>query len=249
MLAAMGNRQGSRVRSHCPRVSSRLFVCAVGGLLAVGCTAVITAPTPISDPVPVYVLDHGRHNSLVLVVDGERPLRLAYGEWGWYVEGRTGPLRTLSTLFRSTPGALGRAELRGPPVPGCWAEQVRSEIRAVLGFSAERAEVRALASTIEQRFETAEPPPVASLRLNLEFIIADRPYTLAYNSNHQVVAWLERLGFEVRGDPTVGRLRAEDPANIVPLEMLRCPPPGQQTSGDAAPEEADSVPGLESASG
>ncbi|MCC5860452.1 MAG: hypothetical protein JJT93_00910 [Gammaproteobacteria bacterium] len=212
------------MRSHGKPGAARLILGAVVGLLAVGCTAVITAPVSVSDPVPVYVLDHGRHNSLVLVVEGERALRLAYGEWGWYVEGRTGPLRTLSTLFRPTPGALGRGELRGPLEPACWQAEVGSKIRAVLGFSAERAEVRALATSIEQRFDTADPPPSVSLRLNLEFIVAEQPYTLAYNSNHRVVEWLEMLGFEVRGDPTLGRLRAADPAHVVVLDGISCAP-------------------------
>ncbi len=198
----------------------RWMLSAVLTLLA-GCTATIIQPDEVIDPVPVYVLDHGRHNSLVLVVDEDNVQRLAYGEWRWYVDGETGLGRSLSALLVNTPAALGRGRLRGPIDPDCWVDQIGSEIRNVLIFSAGRERVAKLAAEVDAEFARAEPH--YSHLLNLEFVLDAREYSLGHNSNHRVVEWLRALGFEVRGNPTIGILRAADPERSRSVDPARCP--------------------------
>jgi hypothetical protein len=185
-----------------------------------GCTATIIQPDEVIEPAPVYVLDHGRHNSLVLVIAEDDVQRLAFGEWRWYVDGDTGIGRSLSALLVDTPAALGRGRLRGPIDPNCWVHQVGSEIRNVLLFSAERERVSALAEAIDAEFARAEPH--YSDLLNLEFVLDARAYSLGHNSNHRVVEWLETLGIEVRGNPTVGLLRPADPDQSRTVDPARC---------------------------
>ncbi len=187
-----------------------------------GCAATLHPPPPPNDPAPVVVLDHGRHNSLVLVVTDDRVMRYAFGEWRWYVDGETGLMRSLDALLRPTPAALGRMRLSGPPEPDCWVDQVGSEIRQVLVFSAERAKVARLAERIDALFDNAEVSPHYSQMLNLEFVLDERSYTLGYNSNHQVVAWLEALGFEVRGSPALGWLRPDQAERSASADSSRC---------------------------
>ncbi len=189
-------------------------------LVLSGCTATIIQPDEVIDPVPVYVLDHGRHNSLVLVVAEDDVQRLALGEWRWYVDGETGLGRSLSALFRETPAALGRARLDGPVDPNCWVVQVGSEIRNVLIFSAPHERVEELAERIDSAFDQAEL--FYSQTLNLEFVMDARPYTLGDNSNHRVVEWLEFLGLEVRGNPTIGILRADDSERSIQVDWRDC---------------------------
>lgn len=189
-------------------------------VMLAGCTATIIQPDEVSDPVPVYVLDHGRHNSLVLVVDENHVQRLALGEWRWYVDGETGVGRSLSALFARTPAALGRARLHGPVDPNCWVDQVGSEIRTVMVFAAPEARVGELADRIDSAFDEAEPH--YSHLLNLEFVMDARPYTLGDNSNHRVVEWLEFLGLEVRGNPTIGILRAADRERSRSVDSAKC---------------------------
>ena len=189
-------------------------------LVLSGCTATIIQPDEVIDPVPVYVLDHGRHNSLVLVVAEDDVQRLALGEWRWYVDGETGLGRSLAALFRETPAALGRARLDGPVDPNCWVVQVGSEIRNVLIFSAPHERVEELAERIDSAFDQAEL--FYSQTLNLEFVMDARPYTLGDNSNHRVVEWLEFLGLEVRGNPTIGILRADDSERSIQVDWRDC---------------------------
>lgn len=198
-----------------------------------GCAATLYPPSAADDPAPVVVLDHGRHNSLVLVVSGDRAMRYAFGEWRWYVDGDTGLLRSLDALLRPTPAALGRMRLSGPPEPDCWVDQVGSEIRQVLVFSAEQVKVERLADQIDALFDDAEVSPYYSQLLNLEFVMDQRPYTLAFNSNHQVVAWLEALGFEVSGSPALGRLRPDQAERSASADSSRCSALIQSDSSDS----------------
>lgn len=201
--------------------------------LLTGCAATLKPPLPLDQPAEVFVLDHGRHNSLVLVVAEDRVMRYAFGEWRWYVDGETGPLRSLDALLRATPSALGRMRLHGPPEPDCWVDQVGSEIRTVLVFAAERARVEALAQAIDSHFEGRDAEPYYSQLLNLEFVRHERAYSLGFNSNHQVVAWLELLDFEVRGSPMIGRLRALQPGRSVMADSSNCSAASHSDSSDA----------------
>lgn len=179
----------------------------LAAMLLSACASTLYPPPLTDQPTPVYVLDHGRHNSLVLVVDDDRVMRYVFGEWRWYVDGETGLLRSIDALFRPTPSALGRIRLLGPPDPDCWVDQVRSVIFSALAFNADRERVRDLADSIDAHFAAPDAQPHFSRFLNLEFVMGPHPYSLRFNSNHQVVAWLETLGFEVRGSPALGLLR------------------------------------------
>lgn len=72
----------------------------VAALLAfslAGCTAHVIPPSGLTAPVSVYVLNHGRHSSLVL--PGESGWRrYAYGDWQWYAENRTGLMQGAAAL-------------------------------------------------------------------------------------------------------------------------------------------------------
>jgi hypothetical protein len=184
-----------------------LLPVALLALVLSGCAATIIPPDPGVDSTPVYVLDHGRHNSLVLVVADDRVMRYALGEWDWYAERETGFGRSLQALFKPTPSALARARLLGPAEPDCWVVQVGSEIRRVYAFAAERQRVVRLADEIDAHFERPDARPEYRAELNLEFVPGPQPYTLGHNSNHQVAEWLAVLGFEVSGVVAFGRLR------------------------------------------
>ena len=192
-----------------------------------GCAATLTAPTDVEDPAPVWVLDHGRHNSLVVAPSEDLVMRYALGEWAWYADHQTGLIQALSALLWPTTSALGQAQLIGLD-PGCWQAQVGSEIRSVMTFAAEREAVAELVDKLTVQFDQSAVPPAYRPDLNLYFVPGPQPYHLLFNSNHQVVDWLESMGFAVRGVVAFGQLRPSDPA------LRRIPERRNQSSESAS---------------
>ncbi len=189
--------------------------------LTTGCAATLKPPPDPVDPVPVVVLDHGRHNTLVIVPEPNRAIRYAYGEWRWYVDGQTGSGRALGALLSPSPAALGRRILEGPVDPNCWQPQVGSVIRRALVFRASSEAASRLVEAIDRYFEQADYVQF-SYRLKLELIEDPIPYSLSYNSNHRVVEWLKALGFSMRGNPTIGRLNPADPQSALSIDSSAC---------------------------
>ncbi|MGH8287112.1 MAG: hypothetical protein ACRETT_15295, partial [Steroidobacteraceae bacterium] len=95
-------------------VSRIALVCGLVPGLA-GCTTTIGAPVHPADPVEVFIIDQGRTASLVIPASSGGMLRYAYGDWRWYALRETGLFRGAAALLWPTQGALGRAELGGPP--------------------------------------------------------------------------------------------------------------------------------------
>ncbi|MBB5015992.1 hypothetical protein [Rehaibacterium terrae] len=192
------------------RTTLCLLLCLATVALLAGCAATVVAPGAPVQPRPVYLLDHGRHTSLVLVDASGRPVRIAYGEWRWYVEGETGAVRAFGALFRPTPAALGRHMLRRHDTAR-FQDEVGSRIRVIVPLQAEAAAVDRLLQDIDRLFEARADTRRYSAALELEFVVHPEPYTLGNNSNHKVAEWLRELGFEVRGSPMLGRWRVREP--------------------------------------
>ena len=170
----------------------------VAALLA-GCTTRLVPPVDPAEPVPAFLLDHGRHASLVLP-DGEGGLaRYAYGDWAYYARNRTGAWRGLRALLWPTPAALGRRALPGPVARWRVRRSVGVVIRELYVLKVASARVAALRERLERRFDTAPGPRHANRRYDLTFVRLDETYWLGANSNQRVAAWLAELGVAVSG--------------------------------------------------
>jgi hypothetical protein len=180
------------------------------GLLA-GCSTVVQPPTRPMDPAPVFVLDHGRHTSLVVSTPEGRLVRYAYGDWSFYAEGRMSLGRAAAALFLNTPGALGRGEFDGPPTP----ERVRSAVPLVIEslyrIEVERGDIDALRERLDAIFEATEEK-LYSPDAFLLFVEHPRNYTLRHNSNRVIGDWLRELGCEVRGQRLFANWRFDQPS-------------------------------------
>jgi hypothetical protein len=174
-----------------------------------GCAATIVAPAAIDEPRAVEVLGHGRHTTLLLTAADRSRIRYAYADWDWYVEGERGAGAAARALFGPSPAALGRQRI-GPVQPG---ERLETAVGVGIGqyhaFAAEAGRVDALIEKLDRTFHASTEPPQHSGEMNLELVPHPRPYTFAYNSNHMVADWLRELGFEVRGNPAIGRWRLQ----------------------------------------
>jgi predicted small secreted protein len=156
---------------------------------------------------PVFLLDHGRHSTLVLTRADGTLVRYLYGDWRWYAEGDTGVLHAVPTLFAPTPSALGRQVLTGPATDGSINAQVRMPIHSLHRLAAPAAKIDSLDRRLAHTFEQRRAQAYANVGYAVEFVPGERPYTLFHNSNHVVAGWLRELGIEVRGNPVFGSWR------------------------------------------
>lgn len=167
-------------------------------LTGCGTTTVVVPPTP-TEPVPVFLLDHGRHTSLILPAPDGTMTRYAYGDWKFYAERETGLGHAIAAILWPTESALGRRHLPGPPTEAAVRAQVRVYVQEIHGFSAEAARVLALRDRLNAYFETGvvrETPEV-----DLSFVAYPHAYSLRHNSNAVIADWLTELGAEVSRRP------------------------------------------------
>jgi hypothetical protein len=184
----------------------------VTGLMA-GCgTTRIVPPLDPHDPVPVFVLDHGRHTSLVLPAPDGSLHRYAYGDWRYYAERDTGMASGLAALLWPTQGALGHRVLPGPAT----AEAVRSQVRVVIvelhDLRVERQRVERLRARLDALFAQAQQR-LDTPEVDLVFVPYPHDYSLGHNSNQMLADWLVELGCEVSRRPVLAGWRVQESMN------------------------------------
>ena len=163
-----------------------------------GCTTSIIPPADPTDPVSVFVLDYGRHSSLLLPdTSAQAFTEYAYGDWNWFALDRSEWYDVFPTLFWPTRGALGRRTLHVESNPETIMGVVACEHVLEVTVSARRAsELSAeLDSQFEQRSETLHYQPL----YDLSFVHGETAFHLFENCNHMLADWLRALGCEVRG--------------------------------------------------
>jgi hypothetical protein len=193
------------------RISTWRTALLLSGLLVLGgCAAQVTPPAQPQAPAKIFVLDHGRHTSLVVSTPGGDLVRYAYGDWRYYAERDTGLARAVAALFWQTPGALGRREFPGPATAAGVRSQVLVNIDTVHELVVEREQVEALRADLDAIFAAAEQVRETP-ETQLFFVPHPRDYNLRHNSNTVVAAWLEQLGCEISGPTLLARWRIEQP--------------------------------------
>ena len=186
-------------------------------VLLAGCTSTIVPPHTPAEPVSVFVLDHGRHSSLILPLESEpeqepAAVRYSYGDWDYYVMRETGFWQGLRALVPPTPAALGRQHLQGPYDVDALLRQIPIEVVDSFEIEVDTHDVRALREELHAQFEAGgEKEHHRWPNTNIEFVRHPQDYTLMRNSNQMIADWLEMLGCTVRGKPILSNWRVEPP--------------------------------------
>ena len=191
------------------RVSCIGLFLAVLGFLG-GCTTRVVPPVNLQVPAIVFVLDHGRHTSLVVPAAEGGLVRYAYGDWRYYAERQTGPGHAIAAFLWSTPGALGRRALPGPAT----AREVRAQVPLVITelyeIEVERQRIGVLRAELDAYFDTADVQ-LETPEVLLSFVRHPRAYSLRHNSNTALAGWLETLGCRVSGPAILARWHIDRP--------------------------------------
>jgi hypothetical protein len=172
--------------------ATAVLVLALAGCSSSGTVKCSEQP---EDPRPVFLLDHGRHRTLVLTDQEGDLIRYGYGDWQYYAEVERGFWSGARALLWPTSAALGRQEYDvEAPTPKAVKKAVRVGILEVYPFKAAGDAVDVLLQELDQLFrEGAKQKRVVSYLRDFEFVPHPRHYWLGYNSNHVVVDWLEEL--------------------------------------------------------
>jgi hypothetical protein len=171
-------------------------------LLLPGCTVHLSAPEVTGPVVSVFLLDHGRHSSLVLPRGGGEVVRYSYGDWRYYAEAVTGFRSAAAAALWPTRAALGRRVLEAEPRKEEVRRAVRVGVDTILVLEVEADRVASLSSTLDSLFRAgAEEEHKVNILYDLEFVPHPRPYSVAHHSNQVVALWLRELGVVTRGLP------------------------------------------------
>jgi hypothetical protein len=184
-----------RQRATCPTLFLALLVWMAG------CATYVLPPAAPAQPAAVFLLDHGRHSSLVLPAEDGGIIRYSYGDWAYYALGHTGLLKGFSALIGRTEAAMGRRELPGPPEPESVRRQVRVPITDLYPLMVDGGDVAALRARLDAVYARSADSRFYNPAMDLYFVRHPVPYTLRHNSNRVVKDWLIELGVDVRGRP------------------------------------------------
>ena len=181
-------------------------------LLISACTGRVMPPAPaeISQPMDVYLIDHGRHSSLVLPREEGGMVRYSYGEWRWYVEGQRHFLSGAAALLVPTASALGRGIHEDVTGPGDFSRMAPEGLVRTYPLQAEAGRVRELRRRLDRHFE-GDVESVYSEEFGLHFVPHPRAYWAAHQSNLVVAGWLRQLDINIQGIPWYSRWRIESP--------------------------------------
>lgn len=181
-----------------------------------GCAATIIPPENPPNPRPAFVLDHGRHTTLVVVDSGGRPVRYAFGELGWYTDGQIGIFRGMGAMLLPASGTLGRRVLEGKPSASNVLQRVGVNVEHLycIAVDGERADElqRMLNSIFKENLATAR----YHSGWNLEFVEHPADYWFGQTSNQAVENWLVKLGSEVTGVTAFAKWKVQQPPGAAP---------------------------------
>jgi len=234
-------------------------------MCAAGCTNIIVPPAEVDDPQTAYVLDYGRHSSLLLPNDEETEFtEYAYGEWEWYALRRDSFFRVLPVLFLPTTGTLGRntwltlddfdsTQRNDDAIREIMIRAINDQLapEAIHPLRVEREAVARLREALNERFrknieavrassssdESPEDEPTLWVpEYRLTFVRDGVSYTAFHNCNHEVVGWVRELDCRVRGSGMFAEFGVEPPEPLSSEEERHRDETDESNKLDESPE-------------
>lgn len=185
---------------------------ALSLLLLCGCVARVAPPAPqtLAQPVDIYLLDHGRHASLVLPHEKGGVARYSFGDWRWYVEGKQRFWSGAAAMLWPTKAGLGRGLYPHADLPQDIDLLAPEGLSEAYVLQAELQQVRLLQRQLDRHFaQQAFFTPVYSATHGLDFVPYPRRYTAFHQSNLKVAQWLRALNMGITGSPWLSNWEVE----------------------------------------
>jgi hypothetical protein len=165
-----------------------------------GCvTTVLIPPQDPDNPSTVFLIDHGRHSSLVIPTDDGQLVRYAYGDWRYYADQDTSLRAGAMALLWPTAATLARGELEGPAEVEVLRAQLRVGVETVYAFEVAGADADRLRVYLDGVHERGVTWHQYVAAYDMTFAPHPEPYTFANNSATMIARWMEELGVDVDG--------------------------------------------------
>ncbi len=146
----------------------------------------------------MFVLDHGRHASLILPAGDGGSVRYSYGDWQYYAQVETGTSEASAALLWPTRAGLGRRQLQGPSTSASVRGQVGVWIEGLYEVIVDAGRIEAVRARLDSIYEANLETRIYNAAYDLEFVHHPRAYWALHNSNEAVAVWLKQLGCRVR---------------------------------------------------
>jgi hypothetical protein len=147
----------------------------------------------------IFLIDHGRHSSLVISTDRGDLVRYAYGDWRYYADQDTSLRSGARALLWPTPATQARGELEGPPEYDRLRSQLRVGVETIYAFEVAGMEADRLMGELDDLHTQGEPLHQYVPAYDMTFAPHPEPYTWANNSARMIARWVEQLGVQVDG--------------------------------------------------
>ena len=180
-------------------------------VLLPGCAWTVRAPSNVTDPVPVWITEYGRHCRVALPSGPSKFTEYGFGEWHFYALEDRGILSTLRAATGFGSGAFSRRELT-PASDGTLGPRQTGGTRSE-SVQIERSKADALRRELDARWQGNRGDVRIRQWDGVPVSRDPASYNLFDNSNHATAHWLRRLGCEVRGFPLMANFRVEDKAS------------------------------------
>ena len=189
-------------------------------LLAISAIAVVTGcvtttlhpPGDPEEPRTVFLVDHGRHSSLVVSRSDGDLVRYAYGDWRYYADQDTSLASGAAALLWPTPATLARAQLDGPADVDVLRGQLRVGIQDIYVFEVAGSDADRVMDKLDALHLEGEDAHQYVAAYDMTFAPHPDPYTVLNNSASVLAGWLESMGVEVDGPALVASWRVVDSA-------------------------------------
>lgn len=188
------------------------FVCALAISTFAGCGMTVYAPDDVSDPVSVFIADHGVHSSLLLPREDGRIAQFAYSQWHWAAFDQDDWYRSPFALVIPNTGTLGWRDFEGPCDFDCVSDRIHTLGRhppmdALYEVQVERAAAAKVLAELDHRWKSQSNGNVFNEKRGMWFVKDASTYSIAHTCNQEVAGWLKSMGCRVSGMAKVASIR------------------------------------------
>ncbi len=207
-FASLAERRKKRLRQLVGSVSVVSVIVFLSGCA----TTTLRPPVEPDEPRAVFLVDHGRHSSLVISRSDGDLVRYAYGDWRYYADQDTSLASGAAALLWPTPATLARAELEGPAEVDVLRGQLRVGVENIYVFEVAGSDADRVGDELDALHLEGEETHQYVAAYDMTFAPHPEPYTLLNNSASVLARWLESMGVEVDGPALVASWRVGDQA-------------------------------------